>query len=100
MEEGLGLGGAKEMSNSMGSEEEEEETEQRSVRMGKKRGERGNALILRNDAANDIGDDAATDAIFADGSESERETVCWVFPRGVWVYPMNSDIVLFFWGFF
>jgi len=54
------------MSNSMGSEEEEE-TEQRSVRMGKKRGERGNALILRNDAANDIDDDAATDAIFADG---------------------------------
>ncbi|XP_010478952.1 PREDICTED: uncharacterized protein LOC104757864 [Camelina sativa] len=33
------------------------------VRMGKKQGERGKALILRNDATNEIGDDA-TDASF------------------------------------
>lgn len=59
--------------------------------MGKKRGERGKALILRNEAANDIGDDAATDAIIAVGSES----VFGIFRKRflVWVYP---DIVLFF----
>lgn len=63
----MGLGGANVMSNSMGSEEdEEEERAQRRVRMGRKR---GNGLVLRKDAAKDIGDDAATDAILADGWE-------------------------------
>lgn len=74
----MGFGGAKEMSKSMGSEEEEER-EQRSVRTGKKRGERENALILRKEAANEIGDEA-TDAIFADG----REIRCGlIFRRGL-----------------
>lgn len=63
--------------------------------MGKKRGERGKALILRNEAANDIGDDAATDAIIAVGSESV--TLGFFRKRFLdWVYPMHSDIVLFF----
>lgn len=73
-EEGVGLGGANEMSNSIGSEEEEEERAQRRERMGRKRGERGKGLVLRKEAAKDIGEDA-TDAIFADGREI-REKHC------------------------
>lgn len=65
----MGLGGANVMSNSMGSEEdEEEERAQRRVRMGRKRGKKG--LVLRKEAAKDIGDDA-TEAIFADGGWGE-----------------------------
>lgn len=68
-EEGVGLGGANVMSNSMGSEDEdEEERAQRRVRMGRKRGKKG--LVLRKEAAKDIGDDA-TEAIFADGGWGE-----------------------------
>lgn len=62
----MGLGGANVMSNSMGSEDEERA--QRRVRMGRKRGKKG--LVLRKEAAKDIGDDA-TEAIFADGGWGE-----------------------------
>lgn len=61
----MGLGGANVMSNSMGSEDEERA--QRRVRMGRKRGK---GLVLRKEAAKDIGDDA-TEAIFADGGWGE-----------------------------
>lgn len=74
-EEGVGLGGANEMSNSIGSEEEEEEGAQRRVRMGRKRGK---GLVLRKEAAKDIGDDA-TDAIFADEGREIREALCGVY---------------------
>lgn len=82
----MGLGGANVMSNSMGSDEEEERA-QRGVRMGRKRGERGKGLVLRKEAAKDIGDDAATDAIFDDGMRDKRNTVWAFFSKGFGFYP-------------